>query len=222
MPSNCGVGEASWESLGQQADPTSPSYRRSVLGVHWKDWCWSWSSNTLTTWSEKLTHWKRPRWWEREKAGGEGDDRGQDGWMHHRLNGHELGRLREMVKHREAWHPAVHEIAKSQTRLSKWTTKYLHAQLLQSCPTLCNHVNSSLPGSCVHGILQARILEWVAMRSSRGSSQPKDWSHVCYVYLHWQASSLPGALPEEPSGGLDMRTKEMKVSCNWLDGGNFT
>ena len=46
----------------------------------WKDWCWSWSSNTLATWYEELTHWKRPWRWERLKAG-EGDDRGWDGWM---------------------------------------------------------------------------------------------------------------------------------------------
>ena len=44
----------------------------------------------------------------------------------------------------------------------------------QSCLTLCNRVDYSLPGSSVHGILQARILEWVAMPSSRGSSQPRD------------------------------------------------
>ena len=50
-------------------------------GVHWKDWCWSWSSNTLATWYEELTHWKRPWCWERLKAGGEGDDRGWDVWM---------------------------------------------------------------------------------------------------------------------------------------------
>ena len=40
-----------------------------------------WGSNTLATWCEELTHWKRPWWWERLKAGGEGDDRGWDGWM---------------------------------------------------------------------------------------------------------------------------------------------
>ena len=78
---NCGVGEDSWESLGLQGYPNSPSYRRSVLGVHWKGWCWGWNSNTLATWCEKLTHWKRPWCWERLRAGGEGDDRGWDGWM---------------------------------------------------------------------------------------------------------------------------------------------
>ena len=50
-------------------------------GVHWKDWCWSWNSNTLATWCEELTHWKRAWCWERLTAGGEGDDRGWVDWM---------------------------------------------------------------------------------------------------------------------------------------------
>ena len=53
---------------------------RSVLSVHWKDWCWRWNSNTLATWWEKLTHLKRPWYWEKLKVGGEGDKRGWDGW----------------------------------------------------------------------------------------------------------------------------------------------
>ena len=80
MVLNCGVGEDSWESLGLQGDPTSPSWR-SVLGVHWKDWCWSWNSSTLATWCEELTHWKKPWCWEVLGAGGEGGNRGWDGWM---------------------------------------------------------------------------------------------------------------------------------------------
>ena len=54
---------------------------KSVLGVHCKDWCWSWNSNTLATWCEDLTHLKRPWCWERLRAGGKGDDRGWNGWM---------------------------------------------------------------------------------------------------------------------------------------------
>ena len=46
-----------------------------------KDWSRSWSSSTLATWCEELTHWKSPWCWERLKAGGEGDNRGWDGWM---------------------------------------------------------------------------------------------------------------------------------------------
>ena len=49
-----------------------------IPNILWKVWCWSWSSNT---WCKELTHWKRPWCWERLKAGGEGDDRGWDGWM---------------------------------------------------------------------------------------------------------------------------------------------
>ena len=78
---NCGVGEDSWESLGLQGDPTSPFYRRTVLDVLWKDWCWSWNSNTLATSWEVLAQWKRPSCCEGLGAGGEGDDRGWDGWM---------------------------------------------------------------------------------------------------------------------------------------------
>ena len=50
-------------------------------GSHWKDWCCGWNSNTLATSREGLTHWKRPWCWEGLGAGGEGDDRGWDGWM---------------------------------------------------------------------------------------------------------------------------------------------
>ena len=60
---------------------SNQSWRKSILNIHWKDWCWSWNSNTLAIWGEELTHWKRPWCWERLKLGGEGDNRGWDGWM---------------------------------------------------------------------------------------------------------------------------------------------
>ena len=52
-----------------------------ILGVHLKDWYWSWNSNILATWCEEMTHLKRPWCWERLRAEREGDDRGWDGWM---------------------------------------------------------------------------------------------------------------------------------------------
>ena len=58
---------------------------------------------------------------------------------------------------------------------------YVHTKLLQSCPTLFDTVDLGLPGSSVHGSLQARILEWVAMPSSRGSSPPRDRTHISYI-----------------------------------------
>ena len=48
------------------------------------------------------------------------------------------------------------------------------SEVTQSCLTLCDPMDCSLPGSSVHGILQAKILEWVAIPYSRGSSQPRD------------------------------------------------
>ena len=63
------------------------------------------------------------------------------------------------------------------------------AQSLQLCPTLCNPMDHSPVGSSVHGILQARILEWVAISFSRGSSWPRDWTHVScigrWVLFNW-------------------------------------
>ena len=100
------------------------SWRKSVLNVHWKDWCWS--SNTLTTCCEGRTHWKRPWCWERLKTGGEGDNRGWDGWWHHQLDGHEFVQTLGDGKDKEAWRAAVHGVAKSQTRLSDRTTIHLH------------------------------------------------------------------------------------------------
>ena len=53
--------------------------------------------------------------------------------------------------------------------------------VLQSCPALCNPMDCSRPGSSVHGILQTRVLEWVVISFSRGSSPPRDWTHVSCI-----------------------------------------
>ena len=66
-----------------------------------------------------------------------------------------------------------------------------------SCLTLCDPMDHSLPGSSVHGILQARILEWVVISFSRVSFQPKDWTHVSCL-LHSQGGSLLPVSPGEP------------------------
>ena len=113
---NCGVGEDSQESLGLQGEPTSPSKRKSVLNIHWKEWCWSWNSNTLATWCEVLTHLKRPWFWERLKVGGERDNRGWDGWMASLTQwtcNYSTSHHQELVMDREAWCAAVHGILKN-------------------------------------------------------------------------------------------------------------
>ena len=73
------------------------------------------------------------------------------------------------------------------------------AKLLQSCPTLCNAMDCGPQGSSVHGILWVRVLEWVAMPSSRGSSLPQLQTYVSYVScIRSQAGSLPLAPPGKP------------------------
>ena len=123
---------------------------KSVLNILWKDWCWSWNSNPLATWCEELTHLKRHWSWERLKAGGEGDDRGWDGWMA------SLTQLAWVWVNSgswwwtgEAWCAAIHGIAKSWTQLSDWTelnwvnegsTEYYHFTSLNELMDLCiNH-----------------------------------------------------------------------------------
>ena len=88
---NCGVGEDSWEFLRLQGDPTSPSQRRSVLGVHWKGWCWSWHSLILSPPDvESWLIWKDPdagKDWGQEKGTTEDE---MAGW-HHWNSGHGFG-----------------------------------------------------------------------------------------------------------------------------------
>ena len=79
-------------------------------------------------------------------------------------------------------------------------------------------MDCSPPGSSVHGILQARILEWVPISSSRGSSPPRDRTHISLCLLHWQAGSLPLELPGKPIGKkyLTLGTYVlMLTSYNW-------
>ena len=66
------------------------------------------------------------------------------------------------------------------TSKKTWVTHWERG-VAQLCPTLCNPTDCSPPGSSVHGIFQAWILEWVAISFSRGSSQPRDWTEVSHI-----------------------------------------
>ena len=99
---------------------SNQSTLKGVLNIHWKDWCWSWNSNTLATWYKELTYLKRPWSWERLKVGGEGNDREWDvqvaspsQWTWVWVNSGIWW---------WAWHAEVHGVAKIQTWLSNWTT----------------------------------------------------------------------------------------------------
>ena len=113
---NCGVGEDSWESLGLQ-DQTNQSWRKSVLNIHWKDWCWSWSSNTLANLMQRTDSLEETLMLGKIEGGrrrGCQRMRWLDGitdsivWVSSGMG-------------REAWYAAVHGVTKSQTRLSNWT-----------------------------------------------------------------------------------------------------
>ena len=110
----------------------------------------------------------------------------------------EPGRLQSCQGSQRLWHDRASNIWKSQRSFQVSKTNELHciffykieiifvfrwivsvsAKLLQSYPTLCSPMHHSLRGFPVHGILQARMLEWVAMPSSRGYSQPRDQTHL--------------------------------------------
>ena len=77
----------------------------------------------------------------------------------------------------------------------------VESEIAQSCPTLCHPMACSLPGSSIHGIFQARILEWVAISFSRRSSQPMDWTRVsrivgrCFTIWATREVQIYGYLP---------------------------
>ena len=111
-----------------------------IYAVPWKDWCWGWTSSTLATSCEELTHWKRPWCWEGLGAGGEGDDRGRDGWMA------SLTRCTWVwVKSRSWWwtgRPGVLGFMGSQRVGHDWATELDWTEL--KLWTLGNHVGISI------------------------------------------------------------------------------
>ena len=93
------------------------------------------------------------------------------------------------------------------------------AKLLQFCPNVCDPMDCSLPASSIHGMLQARILEWVAMPSCRGSSQCRDWAWISYMFciIRWVFFTT-SATWEAPWPHLNLITSQrpqLQISSYW-------
>ena len=92
--------------------------------------------------------------------------------------------------------------------------------MAQSCLTLCDSMDSTFPGSSVHGILQPRIL-WVAISFSRESSGPRGWPRDLLCLLHWEPCSLPLVPPKKPGctlGHYLIISYVISLHVHWDDG----
>ena len=124
----------------------------------------------------------------------------------------------------KSWQPALNQdivLDLKQLRVGKKATLGMCVLVAQSCPTHWNPIHCSLPGSCVHRILQAKTLEWVVMPYSRRSSQPRDWTQVACItgrfFTIWATrealiSTGVGQLVEWP-----VKIGKQKTQCKKID-----
>ena len=214
---NWTVGEDSWESLELQRDQTSRSKRKSTLNIPWKDWCWSWSCNTLATWFKKPTPWKRPWCWERSRAGGEGDDRELDCGMAQWTNSMEMSvsKLQETAKDREAWRAAVNGISKSQTRLSNWTTLQTHHWVCWlQCSSIatwwqCYRSEQNSDWNFNSCPLERLKSEGDSRRRDGWMASPTWWTWVWASSRRWWWTGRPGVLQSLGS--------QSQTGLNWVE-----
>ena len=170
-------------------------------------WCWSWNSNTLVTWCEELTHWKRPWCRERLKVG-EGDDRGWDDWM-----ASPTPWTWVWINSRSRWgtgrpgvrRAAVHGVAKSGIQLSDWTelrSEQKHLTFYQYVKGLYLLISNSafssillLLFSCsvMSDSLQPHRLQY--SRSSCPSQSPGAYSNSCPLSRWCHPTMLPSVVP---------------------------
>ena len=119
-------------------------------------------------------------------------------------------------------------------RITNVNIRQVQGTCAPSCPTLCDRMDCNPPGSAVHGISQARTLEWVAISFSRGSSWPRDWTHISCVFctgnhilyqLSHQKSPRQGPGLYEihtfPNNCIHFNRKMQVGNYNWFSGGHF-
>ena len=106
------------------------------------------------------------------------------------------------------------------TKILHTLSRVVKVLVAQSCPTLCNPMDCSLPSSSAHGILQAKILEWVSISFSRGSSQLRDRTWVSYVSCIAGIFFTPWVIREAQENSIAVPQKIKNWTIVWS--GNST
>ena len=141
------------------------SWRKSVLNIHWKDWCWSWNSNTLTTCCRQLTPWKILWYWEKLKAWGKGMVEDEMVGWHHQLGGHEFEQASGVGNEQGSLVCCSPWGRKSWTRLSNWTEL-----------TVATSKND------ITNVYKASLKQFSIWKSPKQKQYPMDWFFPCWAF----------------------------------------
>ena len=178
-------------------------YHKYYLNIHWKDWSWSWNSNTLATWWKNWLLGKDPdagKHWREEK--GTTEDVMVE-W-HHRLDGHEFEQAPGVGDWQEAWRDGVHGITKSWSQRSNWT------ELINTTETPGRKQLVIIIHTGVLSCIWLFVTAWVVAHQaplSMGFSRQEYWS------------GLPFPSPDDlPNLGIELASSEFSA----LVGGFFT
>ena len=173
--------------------PVSPK-GKSILNIHWKDWCWSWNSNNLTIWYKEPIPWKRPWYWERLQAGGEGATEDEMVACHYWVEGHEFEQALE-----------VGDGQGSLVCYSPWGHKELDTMNWTDFTSICFH----------HYFFQTNFSPWVYFSSYSGGGNGLI-AKSCPTLL-WPHGLQPARLLHL----WDIPVKSTGVGCHFLLQGIF-
>ena len=155
----------------------------------WRDWCWSWSFNTLATWYEEPTHWKRPWCWERLKAGREGDDKDEMVGWHHRLNAHKLEQTPEDSEGQGSLaccSPLSHRVGHNLANEQQWVWSFRR----DSSDTSLFPYQVHLPIGTTSQNAMSPVSSWAQRNESHLLSDINDQGHIKFSSEYWWIATL--------------------------------